>query len=741
MISQPFVDELQQEMNGPDAPRRLRAPSISRSLRNGWETTNLSRLRFREALRAPVILSEAQCSRRTCFLSSRERVGCLALLLFLFISPALLLAQFHQPTDEELKMTADPKAPGAAAVYLNIEEMADDQVHYRSFYARIKMLTEKGKELATVEIPYESGNFKISDIKARTIHADGAVIPLTGKPEDLLVAKTTTKEGEKLQFNRKVFNLPSVEVGSILEYRYQIHYDDKHVSTPYWQIQQPYFVHQAHYSFKPLAMYSDSLLTGTTALAMDKDGKVATFLLWTALLPPGMSVKSDRLGHYAVDVADVPPIPTEEWMPPIHSFLFNVKFYYKDANDNVGFWQSEAKRWSRDVDHFAEPSKSIHEAVNGLIAPGDSELDKAKKLYKAVQALDNTDFSRKKTETEMKELKLKPVKRAEDTWSQKSGSGNDIALLYLAMLRAAGLNVFAMKVVNRDDSIFDPAYLDADQLDDIIVIISIAGKEILLDPGQKMCPFQTVHWKHEGAAGIRQSPGGSAAAGSPPGLYTVNTLQRAGDLILDGHGAVTGVLNLAMTGQRALRWRQAALRNDEDEVKKQFDHWLESMVPDGVEAHIDSFTGLDNPDIPLIASVKANGNLGAATSKRLLLPAFFFETRGAHPFVDQAKRLEPVDMQFGEVVTDQIVYHLPTGFAVEGAPQDSKIPWVGYAVLVTKSKTDPGQITIGRLLSRAFTLVKPEQYQDLRGFYQKVAAADQAQLVLTRAPADKGNQP
>jgi hypothetical protein len=43
------------------------------------------------------------------------------------------------------------------------------------------------------------------------------------------------------------------------------------------------------------------------------------------------------------------------------------------------------------------------------------------------------------------------------------------------------------------------------------------------------------------------------------------------------------------------------------------------------------------------------------------------------------------------------------------------------------------------LLSRAFTLVKPEQYQDLRGFYQKVAAADQQQLVLTATPAGKGN--
>jgi hypothetical protein len=68
------------------------------------------------------------------------------------------MAQFQQPTDEELKMTADAKYPGAAAVYLNIEEIANDPLHYESFYARIKVLTEKGKELATVEVPYFKGN-------------------------------------------------------------------------------------------------------------------------------------------------------------------------------------------------------------------------------------------------------------------------------------------------------------------------------------------------------------------------------------------------------------------------------------------------------------------------------------------------------------------------------------------------------------------------------------------------------
>jgi len=128
-------------------------------------------------------------------------------LLLAFVSPAILRAQFQQSTADELKMTADPKAPGAAAVYLNVEEIDNDPLHFQSFYARIKVLSEKGKELATVELPYLKGNTKITEIKGRTIHADGTIIPLTGKPEDLLIAKTRSKEGDQQQFNRKVFTL------------------------------------------------------------------------------------------------------------------------------------------------------------------------------------------------------------------------------------------------------------------------------------------------------------------------------------------------------------------------------------------------------------------------------------------------------------------------------------------------------------------------------------------------------
>ena len=334
---------------------------------------------------------------------------------------------------------------------------------------------------------------------------------------------------------------------------------------------------------------------------------------------------------------------------------------------------------------------------------------------------------------------MKAAKRAEDTWNQKTGSSEDIALLYLAMLRAAGLTAYAMKVVDREEGIFGPAFMDFDQLDDTIVILSIGGKEITLDPGEKMCPFETVHWSHSGASGARRSSDNHNAGTTPYQPYTANSMQRIGDLNLDEHGAITGNIRFIMTGQEALHWRQAVLENDLDEVRRQFDRSLERVVPEGTQAHIDHFVGLDDPDVNLMAMVKVEGSLGTATSKRLLLPGFFFQTHGAHPFVAQEKRLEPVDMHYGDVVTDQITYHLPAGFSVEGAPQNAKTAWPEHAIFANKTAQSPGQIIIARILARAFTFAKPEEYQDLRGFYQKVAANDQQQLVLTATQPAKGN--
>lgn len=296
-----------------------------------------------------------------------------------------------------------------------------------------------------------------------------------------------------------------------------------------------------------------------------------------------------------------------------------------------------------------------------------------------------------------------------------------------------------MKVVNRDRGTFDMSYMSFGQLDDTLIAFEDAGKEIALDPGEKMCPFGKLNWKHADARGIRQSPQGLGLMTTPAQNYGDNTTTRNADLTIDPQGAITGTFTFVMSGQRAMDWRQRALESDTAELKKQFDRDLEDILPDGVEAHVDHFLGIDTPDTNLIAILKVNGAIGTPAGKRLLMPGFFFESRGRTPFVNQEKRLEPVDMHYPERIVDDVTYHLPDGVTVEGAPQDAQVSWAGHAMLVTKSQPGAGKLEIAHVVVRAFSTAKPEEYQDLRGFYQKVAATAQAQLVLTRTQAANGN--
>jgi hypothetical protein len=48
-------------------------------------------------------------------------------------------------------------------------------------------------------------------------------------------------------------------------------------------------------------------------------------------------------------------------------------------------------------------------------------------------------------------------------------------------------------------------------------------------------------------------------------------------------------------------------------------------------------------------------------------------------------------------------------------------------------------VTVSRVFAHNYALLDSKEYGDLHDYYQKIAAADQQQLVLTRAPAAKGN--
>jgi hypothetical protein len=680
------------------------------------------------------------------------------------------------PSKEELSMTSDPKAPGADAVYLFREEREDDPDHFRSVYGRIKVLTEKGKAAGTIHGMYKknfvyqatgngvsnsssstqnyfdapdmahsgldqpwdldiaSGKVDIAALQARTIHPDGTIVPLNGKTSELLHFSVDPQRANRVDFT---FDMPSVEVGSILEFYYQVRYD-RYLTPPEWQIQQPYFVHHAKYLFIPALQFSAERNIGTGGVsASEMKGKhdnVYTDLRGTSILPPGKTLAKDPTGKYALDLTDLPAIPEESFAPPTTTQSYQANFYYLYTPDEKEFWRKELQYWVKDLNAYVASNSVIQQTVSEQLSATDSPLDKAKKLYAFVQTLENTDLTGKPSTTFDNDNIPKGSVSA--VLQRKSGSSKEITALFLALVRAAGLAARPERISSRDRQIFAPSFMSTDQLDSIVIGVNIDGKEIVLDPGEKMAPFQTLRWSHAGAGGVAFAADGKIEiVVTPLQLNTDNTAIRVGTLTVSAEGELSGKLKVGFIGQQALELRQLALTTSPETVKARVDAMLAREVPDGIEAKVDHFSGLDNPNLQLVAVVPVSGSIAGHSGNRLALPRLFFQSKATNPFPAAASRLLPVDMHYAAQEQEQITYMFPAGFSLEATPQDTKMAFEDDAVYQLRSKVTPNSITTARILARGFTLLDPKEYGQLHDFYQKVLAADQQQIVLTAAKA------
>ena len=655
-------------------------------------------------------------------------------LLYSLVSASGLHAQFTAPTPAELSMTSIPQVPNAPAVFLFKEETTEDALRMHSFYVRLKVLTEGGKEYANVELPYYAGTrgSSIDSIAGRTIQPDGTIVAFTGKPYEKLIEK-----GQGNAVKSKVFTLPAVQVGSILEYRYKIRYDDAYLQSPQWYIQSDLYTQKAHYDWKPTSE--------TVVSTDDRGGEIQSSIAWTPLLPPGAEVKQtailgakssnggNQAGGTKIDlvVQDIPPLPHESFMPPINSLSYRVLFYYTSYRTAQEYWDRDGKRWSKQRDKFIGPGNGVRAATAALIAPGDNDDQKLHKIYSAVMELENTDFTRSHNSDENKAQGLKEVSNTDDILSRKRGSGDQLACLFVAMVRAAGMKGYLMGVADRKDRIFIPAYLSTSQLDDDIAIVSVGGKDVYFDPGQRYCAFEHLAWQHALTNGLRQTDNGVALASTPAELYSASSTKRIADLTLDDHGEATGTVTITYAGAPALRWRQEALRGDERSLHNELRSNLEHRMPGGMDIKVDTVANLEDFSQPLVVKFEVKGAIGSPTGKRLLIPASLFEAN-ARPEFTAATRELVVDMHYPEVTQDAVRIKYPASFVVESAPPatDGKMGGVAVFNLATKSGTN--SITLFRNVTIGRTFFPPTDYPDLKGFYSKLDAGQAETLILTR---------
>jgi hypothetical protein len=655
---------------------------------------------------------------RRCVSRLRPLVSaCLLVVVMVGGAARVYAATWQVPTAEELAMTSQPQVPGAPAVYLFREEIADDNMHFHSMYVRLKVLSEKGKSYADVELPYISDT-SITEIAGRTIQPDGSEVPFTGKPYTKTLMKDKTS---KLQ--AKVFTMPAVQVGSILEYRYTWRYDEHMLSAPEWFVQRDLYMRSGHFLWKPFDTKDGYyLVTG-------QDGKIEDRLAWAQILPVGAKVETKTLpgkpNYFELHVHDIAPIEEEESALPMHSVSMRVEFYYTGATSEESYWRDAGKNWSKNVNSFIGSGSEVRTEVGRVTAPGDTPEVKLKKIYADVMTLNNTDFARQKDASESK-----LAKSANDILKQKSGSGDQLTMLFVAMARAAGLKADVALIANRNEHIFWPPLLSFGQLDDYIAIVTADGKEVYLDPGQRDCPYGLMAWKHTDTQGVRQAEGGGTGPAQVPlPVYLSSQVQRVGDLTMDKNGAVLGSVKMTWLGNPALAWRQRYLRSDTAELNRALKESMDDMLPSGMKASLASVQNLEDYEKPLVVNFTVDGRVGTTTSKRMIVPAQFFETTETPRFT-ATKRTLPIDLHYGSRTIDAVRLVLPANMHWEVPPPAKSIDMKTEAMYRSSAALNGNAIIFRRQLDIGAVILMQEEYAALHDFYAKVASADEEQGVI-----------
>src|SRR5579863_9003056 len=384
--------------------------------------------------------------------------------LTLALPTAAHAQKFQEPTREELQMTSDPKAPGAPAVILDRENTVDNETFATTEHVRIKVLTQPGKDWATVEFPYDPRYHDQPEIEGRTIHADGTIVPLSGDAKKLISFRDR-KAPADYYFPKKVavFPMPDPDVGSILEYRWTLRIvsgkkptTEKQreisglsagsvtFSIPRWDVQRDLYIHREHFFYLP---YPQRLqLNGSPNFTPFKYGQPAKFFLHSERLPAGAHVLESPNHDYTLDVADIPPMPNDPDSPAARGRAYAVQFYFSPYPTAADTWSSEIRFWASQLKESSNPTGFIRQASSQIVAGATSPEETARKLYDAVQALANTDVDKTSGEVNHGDL---DAKTPDESWRDRSGSSHDLAQLYIALARAAGLDATGLLTVDR----------------------------------------------------------------------------------------------------------------------------------------------------------------------------------------------------------------------------------------------------------------------------------------------------
>jgi len=292
------------------------------------------------------------------------------------------------------------------------------------YHARIKILKEKRKNWANINLYVNEENSKIEVLFARTIKPDGRVYKLSKK--DIRIIKPK-REGIVYFGKGKIvsFTLPHVEVGDIIEYsyrRYTFNPWSREIFEDNWYFQgeEPFILS----SLEVIIPLKDTLVWKGKNLPDKKS--------------PIIKIQNNRK-IYKWEYQDIPPVIPEPMMPPLGDVAARIEFSNQPTWELIFDWYSKFQKERMKI------TPEIKKLADSLVKDAKTLDDSIATIYHWVQ----------------QHIRYISIKGAASSgvsghpafYTLKLGYGDctDNAILFSTLLQAIGIEAYPVYIGTNDE--------------------------------------------------------------------------------------------------------------------------------------------------------------------------------------------------------------------------------------------------------------------------------------------------
>ncbi len=664
---------------------------------------------------------------------------CLLFIVSWVASVGQLQAQvkkFGKIAKESLSMEVYEKDSSAAAVvlfdvgrtYISYNTGKGDFDMTFERHRRIKILNKDGYDYADFRIPtYHPGssNENLSGLKGYTYTLDNGKINKTK-----LDKKDIFKDDLSDDWRVTTFTMPNVSEGCVIEFTYKVN-SDFITFLKEWEFQEEIPVVYSEYTVEiPEYFHYQKVNQGYLNLTLkEKTTKNGSVNFMSTSRGNARVNMSNQTVNYTINsetwaLEHAPALKEEEYITTMEDYVTKINYQLAGTQFPGSIYKNVLGSWEKINEILLKHENFGKQLGKGnylkeVVATIQSKTDKREEqLVLAYEFIRNhMDWNRENDMLTSDNLKK--------SFESKKGNSADINLLLTSLLQELGISAHPVVLSTRDNGKINIAMPMIQSFNYVIATAKLGERYILLDATNKylkpgMLPYRCLNWKgriinEQLGNWIDLTPIGAAEA-------TVNSFLK-----LEEDGSING--NVVYINKDYLSASTRGAIN-----AKGVDKYLEEHKDDFGQDFIVTEHEIKNLKEPYksldikLSIESTEGGMGNMVYFSPLIVKLFEE----NPF-KQENRYYPVD--FGLPLKEKMMttIMLPEGFIVDELPEPTAISLPDNAGLFNfqvVNNNNMVQVLCSFSLNR--TLFLPEEYANLKTFFNYVLAKQEEQIVIKR---------